>query len=204
VRREANVTPVSHSVRGRLSALALAAALAWPASAHAADPLLMFMLGFAKNLIESAIEENRARQKPPAVLAAPVPAPAVVTKPPAEMDASDLRALVDDSFGYLGTAQRNELLAGLEQALSDPANEPYREQILTQFTTVARQVRFAHHQLDRLSDEDKRALAERFAANYRSLTPEQQQALTQQLRARALPLPADLNDMMLSALASAQ
>ena len=199
------MTPVSHPISVRLCGLALAAALASPApAAHGADPLLMFMLGFAKNLIESAIEENRAQQKPATVLAAPAPAPPAITKPPAEMDASDLRALVDDSFGYLGTAQRNELLAGLEQALSDPANGPYREQILTQFVNVARQVRFAHHQLDRLSDENKRALADRFAANYRTLPPEQQQALRQQLRARALPLPSDLNEMMLSALASTQ
>ena len=124
--------------------------------------------------------------------------------PAARMDENDLRALVDESFGYLTAAQRAELLAGLEKALADPANRPYREAIIMQFVGVARQVSFTHRSLDRLSADDKRALAERFAANYRSLAPEQQQALTQQLRARALPLPADLNDMMLSALASAQ
>jgi len=185
-------------------ALALVGVLTWPAApAHAADPLLMFVLGFAKNLIESAIEEHRAKQKP-IVLAAPAALPALPAKAPADMDANDLRALVDESFGYLETEQRKELLAGLEQTLSDPANEPYREQIVTQFVAVAQQVRFAHRQLDRLSDEHKRTLAERFAANYRTLAPEQQQALRQQLHARALPLPSDLNDMMLAALASPQ
>jgi hypothetical protein len=170
------------------------------APAPAADPLLMFVLGFAKNLIESAIEADAAKPKPAAIVAAPAPLP----KAPAHMDAADLRALVDESFGYLSAAQRDELLAGLEKALSDPANAPYRNAILAQFVGVASQVKFALQQLDRLSPEDKQALAERFARNYRALSPEYQQAVSQQLRARALPLPADLNDMMLSALASAQ
>ena len=185
-----------------LTSLALLVALALPAApARAFDPLMMFLLGFAKNLIDSAIEENAARQPPRIAI---VPAPAPPPKAAAQMDANDLRALVDESFGYLTSAQRAELLAGLEKALAEPANEPYRVAIINQFVGVARQVSFTHSSLDRLSTEAKRALAERFAANYRSLTPEQQQALGQQLRARALPLPADLNDMMLSALASAQ
>jgi hypothetical protein len=199
------MTPVLHLGRARLSTLVLVCALAVPAApVHAADPLLMFLLGFAKNLIESAIEENRSRATPRAVLAAPAAAPATPSATPAEMDENGLRALVADSFAYLTPAQRTELLAGLEQALSDPANEPHRKEILAQFATVAHQVRFAHRQLERLSNEDKRALAERFAANYRALDAQQQQALRQQLRARALPLPADLNEMMLSALAPAQ
>lgn len=185
----------------RFSSLILVLVLALPATAaRAADPLLMFMLGFAKNLLESAIEANAAKSPAPAV----IPAPAPPSKAPAQMDENDLRALVDESFGYLSSAQRAELLSGLEKALSDPANAPYREAILSQFVSVARQVSFTHRQLDRLSAEDKRALAERFAANYRALAPEHQQALSRQLQARALPLPADLNDMMLSALASAQ
>jgi hypothetical protein len=195
------VAPVSTRSKAWLSSLALAAALTFQAApARAADPLLMFMLGFAKNLIESAIEANAARPAPPLVLPPPAPLP----KAPARMDSADLQALVDESFGYLTATQRAELLAGLDKALSDPANGPHRDAIVTQFVSVARQVSFAHRQLERLSPEHKQALAQRFALNYRSLAPEHQQALSQQLRARALPLPADLNDMMLSALASAQ
>ncbi|MPZ46378.1 MAG: hypothetical protein GEV05_23925 [Betaproteobacteria bacterium] len=199
------MAPISTRSGARLSrpvlVLMLVLVLAFPAApAAAADPLLMFMLGFAKNLIESAIEANAAKPAPAAIVVAPAPLP----KAPAHMDAADLRALVDESFGYLSSAQRAELLAGLDKALSDPANAPYRDAILAQFVGVARQVSFAHQQLERLSPEDKQALAQRFARNYRTLAPEYQQALSQQLRARALPLPADLNDMMLSALASAQ
>jgi hypothetical protein len=193
------VAPVSRS-KARLASLVLVLALTFQATPARADFLLMFMLGFAKNLIESAVEANAAKPAPAVV----VPAPAALPKAPARMDAADLQTLVDESFGYLTAAQRAELLAGLDKALSDPANAPFRDAIVAQFVSVARQVSFAHQQLQRLTDADKQALAQRFALNYRSLSPEHQQALSQQLRARALPLPADLNDMMLSALASAQ
>lgn len=189
----------------RTAGVVLACVLALAAGpAAAVDPVLMFFLGFARNLIESAVEANAAKPASAAIASAPAPVPAPPAKPAARMDESDLRALVDESFGYLSSSQRAELLAGLEKALSDPANAPYRDAILTQFVGVARQVSFTQRQLDRLSVEDKQALARRFALNYRSLPPEHQQALTQQLQARALPLPPDLNDMMLSALASAQ
>ena len=169
-----------------------------------ADPLLMFLLGFAKNLIESAIENNAARPTPaaPAPLAPAVPA--VPGKAPAQLDANDLRKLVDESFAYLDPSQRDQLLTGLEQALENPANAAYRAAILNQFVGVAQQVRFIQRQLNRLSAEDKRQLAERFAENYRALAPDQQQALSRQLQARALPLPSDLTDMMLGAVATAR
>jgi hypothetical protein len=165
----------------------------------------MFLLGFAKNLIESAIENNAARRPTPAAPAPLAPAvPAVPQKPPAQLDANDLRKLVDESFAYLDRSQRDELLTGLEGALENPANAAFRAAILNQFVGVAQQVSFIHRQLNRLSAEDKRQLAERFAENYRALAPDQQQALSRQLQARALPLPSDLTDMMLGALATAR
>ena len=171
-----------------------------PAPAYSFDPLTMFLLGFARNLIESAIESHQSKPQPPARVVAPTPAP----KPPAALDESDLRALVDQSFAHLTRAQRDELLASLDKALSDPANASQRHVILTQFVHVARQVEFNHTQLNRLSAEQKRTLAERFATNFRSLTPEQQQSLQEQLTQRALPVPADLNDMMLAAVGPAR
>jgi hypothetical protein len=177
------------------------------APARAADPLLMFFLGFAKNLIESSLEENANKPGTKLVPVTPLSvAPAVpvaVDKAPASMTSADLKALVEDSFAYLSAQQRAELLTGLEKTLADPALAVQRDAILTEFVGVARQAGYAHRQLDRLSSSQKRALAGQFAANYRALTPEQQQELLQQLRLRALPLPADLNDMMLTALAAA-
>lgn len=185
-----------------LRAILLVAAFAQPLAARAADPLLMFVLGFAKNLIETSMQEEARRGKVGGgnVARAPLPATLKSLKPPASMDQEDLRALIDESFVYLSRSQLAELHAGLDKALADPANSAHREAILNQFVAVARQVQFTHDQLNRLSSDEKRLLAERFAANFRTLSPDQQQALLEQLRQRALPLPTDLSDMMLAAL----
>lgn len=187
----------------RCAVLGISIALA-PLPAHA-DPVVMFLLGFAKNLIESSIEANAKKQRPATVPSAPATvARGLPAKPAAGMTPEDISALVDDSFAYLDRQQRAELLAGLEKALADPANAAQRELMLEQFVGVARQAGFTHRQLQNLSDAQKSALARQFAVNYRTLAPEQQQALEQQLRLRALPLPSDLNEMMLTALAAAR
>lgn len=191
---EATVTRIAK----RLASLVVWIGLALvPVHARAADPLTMFLLGFAQNLITSAIESYSAKPNTPATVP-PMPA----MKPPASMDDEDLRVLVDESFVYLTSPQREELLAGLHKALSDPANAAQREAILTEFVNVARQIQYSQRQLNRLSDEQKRTVANRFAGYFRTLTPEQQQALLERLRLNALPLPADLNEMMLAALAA--
>lgn len=190
-----------------LRTILFVAALAQPLAARAADPLLMFVLGFAKNLIESSMQEDNGRRGQAGGGNVPIislPAPLKSQKPPATMDQEDLRVLIDESFLHLSRSQLAELHAGLDKALADPANGAYREAILNQFVAVARQVQFTHAQLNRLSPDEKRLLAERFAANFRTLAPDQQQALLEQLRQRALPLPTDLNDMMLAALVPAQ
>ena len=172
--------------------------------ARAADPLLMFLIGWAKNIIESQIEENAKKQRAavPAATVVPIVTAPVAPPAPGPVSESDLRGLVDEGFAYLTPAQRAELLAGVEKALSDPANSAYREEILSQFANVARQAGYTHRQLDRLSNDQKRHLARQFAVNFKALTPDQQQDLLQQLRQRALPLPSDLNEMMLTALAT--
>lgn len=178
-------------------AIGLATVLA-PTPAYALDPVTLFVLPFIRNLIDSAIESHRSKAP------ARAPAPVSASQPPASLGESDLRTLVDESFAHLTSAQRAELLESLDKTLSDPANAPHRAMIISQFVNVARQVQFNHVQLNRLSAEEKRILAERFASNFRNLTPEQQQSLQEQLTQRALPLPADLNDMMLAAVGPAR
>lgn len=169
-----------------------------PSPAYAFDPLTMFLLGFARNLVESAIEAHQSQPQQRVIMAPPL------QKAPSSYDESDLRTLVNESFAHLTSAQRDELLASLDKALSDPANAAQRQVILAQFVNVARQIQFTHVQLNRLSSDEKRILAERFASNFRSLSPDQQQSLQEQLAQRALPLPADLNDMMLAAVGPAR
>lgn len=190
-----------------LRTIVFVAVFAQPIVARAADPLLMFMLGFAKNLIETSMQEQTARRGKAGgtnVVSVPVPAIFQSPKTPASMDQEDLRALIDEGFAYLSRPQLAELHAELEKVLADPANSAHREAILNQFVAVARQVQFIHGQLNHLSPDDKRLLTERFAANFRTLSPDQQQALLEQLRQRALPLPTDLNEMMLAALTPIQ
>ena len=190
-----------------LRTIVFVAAFAQPLAAHAADPMLMFVLGFAKNLIESSMQEDKARRGKvwgSNVATAPVPATLQSPKAPASMNQEDLRALIDESFVYLSRSQLAELHAGLDKALADPANSAQREAILNQFVAVARQVQFIHGQLNQLSPDDKRLLVARYAANFGTLSPDQQQALLEQLRQHELPLPTDLNDMMLAALTPMQ
>jgi len=159
----------------------------------------MFLIGWAKNIIESHIEAEAQKQVAPVSTFAPP----VVPKAPGKVTERDLPTLVNDGFPYLSASQRAELLTGLEKALADPANSAHKDEILAQFANVARQSSFTHRQLDRLSGSEKRALAQQFAANFQTLSPDQQQDLLQRLKERALPLPSDLNEMMLSALAPA-
>ena len=197
-RVESKTTRLRAAARRLCLAIALSLVLP-PAPAHAFDPLTMFLLGFARNLIESAVEAHRSRPAPRVVMP-PTPAP----KAAGSLNEAELRALVDESFPHLTRMQREELIASLERTLADPANASQRQLILTQFVQVARQIQFTHVQLNRLSAEEKRVVAEQFANNFRTLTPDQQQSLQEQLTQRALPLPADLNDLMLAAVSTSR
>lgn len=180
-----------------LRILVLAAVLSLaPTAARAADPVLMLLLGFVQNRINTLSAE---KPNPPPQAAAP--APRLAPKPVAEMQIDDLRVVVDESFSYLSRSQRSELVNGLDRVLADPANAPHRLSIIMQFLQIAQQVRHAHDTLDRLSPEQKRLVATQFTRNFRELAPDQQNALSEQLRLRALPVPADLSEMMLAELA---
>lgn len=191
-------------LRSALCGLTALVLLGIPMQARAADPVLMFFLGFAKNVLDSHLEANAARSPAPQPITPEPPLPAVAFKAPGSMTNEDLRVLVNDSFAYLSRQQRAELLEGLEKTLADPALAVHREAIIGEFMNVARQVGFTHRQLDRLTRTQKRALADQFATNYRRLPTHEQQQLVEQLRMRALPLPEDLHDMMMTALATPQ
>jgi hypothetical protein len=186
-----------------LRTIVLVVVVAQPFAARAADPFLMYLLGFAGNLLESSMKEDEANRSKTGVRKVPsIPAPETLPalKAPASMDQEDLRELIDESFSYLSRAQLTELHTELEKALDDPANSAHREAMLNEFVEVARKVQYTHSQLKGLPPDDKRLLAERFAANSRNLSPDQQQALRERLMQRTLPMPTDLNDMVLAAL----
>lgn len=181
-----------------LAALVLALA---PAGANAMEPVLMFLLGFVQNRLNTLANERQPARIAPQPTVPVQPAP-LAHKPLAEMNREDLRAVIDQSFVYLSRAQRAELLAGLVQVVDNPAHAGDRALILGQFLDIAHRVRFTHDTLDRLSPEQKRMVAGHFSDNLRAMDPALRDGLRAQLRARTLPVPADLSELMLGELAA--
>ena len=181
----------------QLRTIVFVATLALPPAARAADPVLMYLLGFAGNLLETYMKEDKAS---PGLdwssTRAKASAPTIFqsAKAPENMTQEDLRALIEESFAYLSREQRSELHAQFEKALSDPANSPHREAMVNEFVEVARKVQYTHSQLNKGATDDKRLIAERFAANSRNLPPDQLQSLLDRLMKRLLPNRTDLND----------
>src|SRR3954468_23262166 len=96
-------------VLGRSLFFAFSLACAWPAHA---EPLLMFLLGAAQEIISSA--------KP---VPKPVEAPAPSTVyPGTSVEPAILKRIVNDSFGYLTPAQRDEVFQALNAELMKPEN----------------------------------------------------------------------------------
>ena len=119
----------------------------------AADPVLMFLLGFARNLLESHLA------RPPRA-----PAPEFVPEmarayPGTSVEPDHLRRLIDDSFLYLKAAQRQEIFESLHAALSNPKNAALSGAMIHYFAEKALTVRSAQITLSQLSGREKESLA---------------------------------------------
>jgi len=100
----------------------------------AADPIVMFLLGIARDMIV----EHATRPR--------LPAPEYV--PDMErvykgtiVEPDHMRRLIDDSFPYLGDAQRKEIFDSLNGALADPKNTAVRGEMIQYFVDKALTVR---------------------------------------------------------------
>jgi len=160
--------------------------------AAAADPILMFLLGVARDLIEA--EASKPRPAP----AAYMPNMALVY-PGTTVEPEQLRRLIDDSFVYLSDAQRKEIFVSLHDALVNPKNAAMRGAMIDYFAQKALTVRAARAQLAQLSSGEKESLAAGFRKEITSLSAEEQAQLGALLRAGLLPIPGDLNQMLLAA-----
>src|SRR3990172_9585388 len=118
-------------------------ASAWPA--RAADPMLMFLLSVAREIITNAIASQ------PAQTVAPEP---VLTYPGTAVEPAHLRRLIDDSFFYLS----------------------------------------------QLSYREKQLLAEEFRRETAAIPGDERAHLHEILERRLLPVPSDLNQLLLAAL----
>jgi hypothetical protein len=164
----------------------------WPAVASA-DPLVFFLMTAAKQIAAAAAAYK------PAPEAMPLPAPAT-NYPGTVVEPETLRRVIDDSFVYLSSAQRSEIFESLNTMLLDPKLGATRAPMIEYFLHKALAVRAAQVELAKLSDAEKRRLAEQFKQETAGLPEEERKQLLGLLEQHLLPVPADLNQMLLAQL----
>jgi hypothetical protein len=162
------------------------------APAAAMDPVLMFVMSVARELIES--QAARARAEPAAA------APELPRVYPGTMvEPEHLRQLIDESFTYLSDGQRREIFESLNAALLEPKNAPMRASMIDYFADRAHAVRAAQLRLARLSRREKEQLAGEFRKELAAMPAEEQARVGELLRRGLLPVPGDLNQLLLAA-----
>lgn len=174
-----------------LATALIATAAMTPLTVRAADPVLMFLLGFARNLLESHAMRPRAPEAPP-----PVPD----TYPGTTVEPALLQRLIDDCFLYLSERQRREIFASLHESLMNPKNAAMRAPMIEYFATRALSVRAMQLRLAQLTDRDKRVLVNEFSKETQGLADDERTQLAGLLRDGLLPVPSDLGAMLLASL----
>src|SRR6185295_4372785 len=86
-----------------------------PAPAYALDPILMMLLGVARDMVISHATRPQIREELPEFDPTSVYQGTLVQP-------GQLRALIDDCFTYLSAAQRKEIFDSLNEALVNPKN----------------------------------------------------------------------------------
>jgi hypothetical protein len=165
----------------------------WPSVSFAAEPLTLLLIHIIRQQIESAVEdaiENARRERERPVL--------VIPPAPYDLDDQKLRALIDEGFVHLSSAQRDEVFTSVKRILTDPDNAALRPMLVQELAVKASAVRQAHERLANLSHGEKKALAVQARGEYEKLTSEERQQMIRVLQAGIAPLPRDLNEMILA------
>lgn len=168
----------------------LFAGLCAPASA---DPILMFLIGMARDIVTSHANDPRSK-----VAAIPLPDMGKVY-PGTTVEPDHIRRLIDDSFLYLSTGQRREIFDSMNKALLDPKNAAVRGAMIEHFANKALTVRAAQLRLAQLPWREKQRLAGEFKRELVDISDEDRAQLGELLRSGLLPLPNDLNQLLLTA-----
>jgi hypothetical protein len=163
------------------------------APAAAADPLTMLILTIAREALFSAARDYLSSRQE-AAPALPLTYPGTTVEP------AHVRRLVDEGFGYLTTAQRDEVFDAFHRHLMDPKNAAVRGPMIEYFAERAIGMRLAQERLAKLSHAEKVALVADFRKEVSTLPDEEAAQLAALLRKNVLPVPGDLNDMLLAAL----
>jgi len=174
-----------------LLGLVLVASL--PLRAQAAEPVLMFLLGVAREMVISHATRDPSKDPTPAIAA-------VEVYPGTTVAPAQLRRLIDECFSYLSEAQRREIFAALHAGILDPRNAAIRASMIEYFAERALAVRTVRERLGQLSAQEKERVAAEFRAALASMSPEDQDRFGDALRQGLLPVPDDLGQMLLAAL----
>jgi len=160
----------------------------------AADPVLMLLLGIARDMI---IDHANA-PKGPAEPEQPMPDLARVY-PGTSVEPEILRRLIDDCFLYLSSQQRQEIFDRLNAALLDPKNAAIRGTMIEYFTEKALAVRAAQLKLAQMPYSEKQRMAAEFKTEIAGMPAEDQVQVRKLLRSGLMPVPSDLNQLLLAA-----
>ena len=160
----------------------------------AADPILMFLIGIARDMVISHANRDRTADKPE------VPMPDFSrVYPGTSIEPDVIRRLIDDSFLYLSSEQRREIFESLNAALLNPKNAAVRAPMIQYFAEKALTIRAAQLQLAKMPYSEKQRLANEFKTEIAELSPEDRVQLGELLRSGLLPVPGDLNQLLLAA-----
>lgn len=173
-------------------------------AAYSLDPILLLLVRMMRDHAISASVEagvNSLQQ------AAPPQAPkfgyGLPNAPEPQGNAEQrLRALIDDSLLHLSAVQRDAVFAAMQKVLRDPQYAQQSSQILAEFTLTARALREGYLQLDRLSYSQKKALVMQAREEFQRLPAGERQHLLEVLQSGMLPVPRDINEIMLAEFSS--
>lgn len=193
-----------HSFGARIGWRRPAAALllaAWIPSAFAIDPIILFLLRSMRDRVAwTAVKGlyERAQTQEEQQAAALRTLPALPGTLPPDEEYRRLRVLIDESFLYLSSEQRDEVYKALVSLLSDPKNASMRAEAIADFRRTAMAVRQTYLRLDGLRDAEKKRIASQLGEALAQATPDEREQIEQLLRGRQLPVPPDLNAMLLA------
>jgi hypothetical protein len=160
----------------------------------AADPILMLLMSIARNMVTNhAQKPDSEKLLENQILDTANVYPGTLVEP------DHIRRLIDDSFLYLGDRQRQEIFDSLNAELLKPKNAAVRGAMIEYFTDRALVVRAAQLQLARMPWSEKERMALEFKFELAGLPPEDQKQIGELLRKRMLPVPGDLNQLLLAA-----
>jgi hypothetical protein len=162
----------------------------------AADPILMLLLGIARDMV---INHAQSRGNRPVEVEQVAMPDFSKVYPGTSVEPEALQRLIDDSFLYLSSSQRREIFDSLNAALLNPKNAAVRGAMIEYFAEKALVIRAAQQQLAKMPYREKQRMAAEFKADLAALTPEEQLELGQLLRSGLLPVPSDLNQLLLAA-----